>query len=141
MTSERALFSGPFETTLPTLTDDVRTQCFNYCVCGCKTQKYLWLIICGREGRSDGETDIHKPEIVKKRYNLSLPGRTEYTNDSNHITIQDKSLAKRVKLLEPRHSFLSNISAFRKTYCRSSMFIMAFKTPNSSRSPVLYNMA
>lgn len=33
------------------------------------------------------------------------------------------------KAIEPRHSFLSNISAFRKTYCRYSMFIMAFKTP------------
>lgn len=34
------------------------------------------------------------------------------------------------KAMEPRHSFLSNISAFRKTYCRYSMFIMAFNPPS-----------
>lgn len=70
--------------------------------------------------------DICKPEIEQKRYNLSLPGRTEYTNDSNHILYRTY-LWHESKAMEPRHSFLSNISAFRKTYC--NMFIMAFKTP------------
>lgn len=66
-----------------------------------------------------------KPEIVKKRYNLSLPGITAYTNDSNHILGHIFG----IKSIELRHSFLSNISAFRKTYCRYSLFIMAFKPP------------
>lgn len=72
--------------------------------------------------------DNHKPEIVQKRYNLSLPGRTEYTDDSNYILYRTY-LWHRSKAMEPRQSFLSNISAFRKTYCRYSVFIMAFKNP------------
>lgn len=86
------------------------------------------------------KTDIHKPEIVQRRYNLSLPGRTEYTKRLQSYTKQDKSLAYKVKLWSQEHSFLSNISALRKTYRRCSMFIMAFNTPTSLLEAQFYTI-
>ena len=84
----RERFYWASSTSETTPADDMRTQRFHHHhhVWVSNTELTLVDYLC--EGGWDSQmckTDIHRPEIVQKRYNLSLPARTEYTNDSNQI--------------------------------------------------------